>query len=101
MKKRLLLIFLLIAALTSQSNAEKRETALWSYVSISKPINERWSASAQTELRTGDDNTRLYLRLHLSGYAQQLENQCFECRLPHQVVAEFTLEHIFISHHDS
>ena len=61
MKKSLLLIFLLAAALTSPSKAERRETASWNYISVSKPINERWTASAQTELRTGDDNTRLYL----------------------------------------
>lgn len=62
-------ILLLVTTCHAAINAQIRETATWSFVSLSKPINSRWNVSAQTELRTGDDNTRLYL-WYLDGNAR-------------------------------
>lgn len=56
-----ILLILLQCASAPIIQAQQCETALWSYLSLSKPLNAKWTVSAQTELRTGDDNTRLYL----------------------------------------
>jgi len=61
MRLKPFLIGAMMLIISHSALAEIRETALWHYVSLSKPINDRWTVSGQTELRTGDDNTRLYL----------------------------------------
>ncbi len=59
---RIASILLLLFLCTSTTLlAQNRETAIWTTLAVSKSINERWSASAQTELRTGRDNKDLYL----------------------------------------
>lgn len=57
--KPLLPILLLVCCTMLQ--ARTSEGAMWTYLSLSHPIGERWSLSTQTELRTGNENHYLYL----------------------------------------
>lgn len=69
MYNKITLSFLLLFANVYLLYADNHETAIWHYLSIVKPIDNRWTISAQTELRSGDDNTRLYL-WYLDGSAR-------------------------------
>jgi len=41
--------------------ARTSEGAMWSYLSLSKALDDRWTLATQTELRTGNENHYLYL----------------------------------------
>lgn len=59
MKKFLNLLLLFMFAFHAEVWAS--ETGVWSYLSLIKPLNRRWSISTQTELRSSRDNTDFYL----------------------------------------
>lgn len=74
MKRQFFLI--LLSAFMGSAWAQEREIATWTYFSLAKKMSNRWTLSTQTELRTGDDNTSLYL-WYLDGSAQYKVNTWF------------------------
>ena len=52
---------LLLSLLPWMSWAQKTDVATWAYYSIIHPLNSRWHLSGQTEIRTDDNMTGLYL----------------------------------------
>lgn len=72
MKKIIILLTLILFPLSLAS--QTRETAIWSYLSLAHSFNQKWTASTQAELRTGQDNKDLYL-FYIDGNAKyQINN---------------------------
>lgn len=61
MRQHLTLLLFLILLPTLTFAQEDSEYASWVYLSASKPLTDRWSVSAQTELRTGKTESGMYL----------------------------------------
>lgn len=61
MKRIVLFCLILLYLGSAYAQSRVKETASWTYFSLTKSFDSRWSGGVQTELRTGDDNTRLYL----------------------------------------
>lgn len=61
MRQHLTLLLFLILLPTLTLAQEESEYASWVYLSATKPMTDRWSASAQTELRTGKTESGMYL----------------------------------------
>jgi len=61
MKKTFLIILSIFLSLQSYAQAVRREAALWTFMSLTKPMGDRWSLSGQTEIRTGDNFADFYL----------------------------------------